>query len=88
MAVQLPNLTGGAAGPSGSKSGDVSAGINYDFTANNAFSVGGSGKQVQTASAATSEDLPSEKNNTVTYIALGVGGLALLLVGFLVLRRQ
>ena len=88
MASPIPNLTGGTAGPSGSKSGDVSAGINYDFTANNAFSVGGSGKQVQTASAATSEDLPSNKDNTLTYISIGVGALSLLLVGFLIVRRQ
>lgn len=88
MATPLPNLTGGSAGPSAAKSGDVSAGINYDFTSNNAFSVGGSGKQVQTATASTSEDLPGAKDNTLTYISIGVGALSLLLVGFLLVRRQ
>ena len=87
MAVPIPNISAGGGGPSAAKAGDVSAGMTFDFTSNNAFSVGGSGKQTQTANASADEGLPVN-NNLPLYIGIGVAVVALLGIGFVLIKRK
>lgn len=54
-------------------SGDATSNLSFDFSANNAFQVGGSGSSGQTASA---DKGTGTVNNTVLYVALALAGLA------------
>lgn len=93
MLGALTSLTGGGGisagggGPSSAKAGDASSSLNLDFTSNNAFSVGGSGKQDVSASASTSDGLTGG-SNVLTYVAIGVGILALGAVVFVIARKK
>lgn len=87
----LSSLTGGGGisagggGPSSAATGDTSSMVNLDFTSNNAFSLGGSGKQ--DVNAATTQDKSSGSSNTPLYIALGVGAIAVIGVMIIALRK-
>ena len=93
MLGALTSLTGGGGisagggGPSSAKAGDASSSLNLDFTSNNAFSVGGSGKQDVSASASTSDGLTGG-SNVLNYVAIGVGILALGAVVFVIARKK
>lgn len=69
------SISPGGGGPSNAKAGDASSNIAFDFTSNNAFTVGGSGKQ--SVDAATSGG-GATGNNTLLYIGIGVAAVALL----------
>lgn len=95
MYAQLASsvLGGGDKGSSpsstASKSGDASAGVNFDFSLNNSFTVGGSGKTSTAASATTAEDSSAGlKQNTVLYVALAFAGVAAIgLIAWTLKRR-
>ena len=81
-------ISAGGGGPSTAKAGDASSNLNLDFTSNNAFSVGGSGKQDVSASASTSDGLSGGGSNVLIYVAIGAGVLGLLATVFIITKRK
>jgi len=75
------SASAGGGGPSGSSTGSQAASAYFDFTSNNAFSVGGSGKQTQNADA-TGGGLTASgsgmSSNSLTWIIAGIAGVALI----------
>jgi hypothetical protein len=92
MIPTLPNITGGAAGPSGAGTGDQSAGIGSAFTFNNAFQVGGSGRSAQTNDSTASSDggeASMQKAFGVSPILLAVaGGVVVLGLAYLYAKNR
>jgi hypothetical protein len=102
MLSALTSLMGGgsiAPGGGTATSGDASAGIQLDFTSNNAFSVGGSGKQTVDATASTSSEKDQStaagaasgtsstaNDKTLLYIGAGIIGLVVVIGAFALLK--
>lgn len=75
-------LSAGGGGPSTATGGDTSSVVNFDFTSNNAFNLGGSGESSQ--AAATGADKSSSGSNTLLYVAIG----AAVLIGSLYIIKK
>lgn len=96
----MPSISAsaGGGGPSGSATGDQAASAYFDFTSNNAFSVGGSGKQTQNADTkggglSASDSGASTASgvsgiSTTTLVIGGIVGTVLLVAAFIYVRRQ
>lgn len=70
------------------KSGDASSGVTLDFSANNSFTVGGSGKTSSDAALGGSSGSTNSNSNMALYIALGVAGVAIVgVIAFAALRK-
>lgn len=84
----LASLSGGFSSSIASKSGDASGKLDstQPFQYNASFQVGGSGKQTQDQGASQSTS-PGGVSNTLIYVALGVGALAILGVGIALIRK-
>ena len=77
---------GGSAIPAQSAaSGDASAGLDASFAYNGAFQVGGSGNQDQDAGLSTGSNPGTD--NTLVFVSIGVGVLAIL-IGAIALSKK
>lgn len=78
--VPIPNISAGGGGPSGASAGNQAATAYYDFTSNNAFSVGGSGGLKQNATAEGGGVSPVGSSGTSLSQALDTGNLSPLVI--------